>query len=115
MNPHDQIFLPVSLAGLVFALGTSLWAMRKRGVSSVLLFLLGAFVLWMALWLGSELGYRAWQAMDDPPDEAFADPEPAGYLFMGWILAGIYCRVVQYAALGVNRWRKGRTADGPPA
>ena len=51
-------------------------------------------MLWAGLFLGMELGYRAWQAMPDPPDEAFADIAPVGALVFGWVPSGMFCGFV---------------------
>ncbi len=111
MTPLDQVFYPVFGAGcLVGAIASALAARRPGGPRAWGLLLLGTLVVWGTLWLGLELGYRAWQAMPEPPEEAYADPEPAGALFLGWIPAGLSC----LALYRFFRWRRPRRAAGPP-
>jgi hypothetical protein len=102
MTPHDLIFYPMAAGGFLVAGGLAVLAERRGRIVALALLAVGSFVLWVALWLGSDLGYRAWQAMDDPPDEAYADPEPAGFLFMGWIPAGMFSAAC-YVMAGARR------------
>lgn len=47
-----------------------------------------AFGLWIALFIGVDSGYRAWQSGPNPPDEAFSDTGgPFTMLFLGWVPA----------------------------
>jgi len=43
------------------------------------------FALWVAMWVGAEYGYNAWQSIPDPPDEAFSDTGPIFFLLVGWL------------------------------
>ena len=43
------------------------------------------FVLWIALFIGVDSGYRAWQSIPNPPLEAFSDTDgPFSVMFLGW-------------------------------
>ena len=43
-------------------------------------------VLWIALFIGVDSGYRAWQSLPNPPEEAFSDTGgPFSFLFAGWL------------------------------
>jgi len=43
------------------------------------------FVLWIAMFVGAEVGYSAWQGIPNPPDEAFSDTGPIFFLLAGWL------------------------------
>ena len=51
--------------------------------------LVGIIIVWAGLFLGLDIGYREWQRMPDPPDEAFADTAPLGMLLAGWLPGGM--------------------------
>ena len=44
--------------------------------------------------LGSDMGYRAWQQIPNPRDEAYSNAAPAGLLIFGWIPGGMFCALV---------------------
>ncbi len=58
---------------------------------------------WAALFIGSDLGYRAWQSMPDAPEEAFSDASALGALVLGWLPGGIFCLAVFGLVRGM-RW-----------
>lgn len=59
--------------------------------------ILGVGILgtWIGLLVSSDLYFRVWQAMPNPPDEAYADSGPAGALLFGW-MPGILVMVVLF-------------------
>lgn len=104
MTPYIEKFIPIISLGCLVAGIASILAGRSSRLSRVIpLLALGVISWWIALFLGSELGYRAWQSMPDPPQQAFNDASAAGALFVGWIPATLYCMSI----FGITR-RLGR-------
>ena len=78
-----------SLWSLLIALLLVAWGSGRKRVG-VRMSLLGTavLILWIGLILGVETGYRAWQGIPEPPQEAFSDTGgPFVVLFMGWFPA----------------------------
>ncbi|MCA9195027.1 MAG: hypothetical protein KDB03_24815 [Planctomycetales bacterium] len=95
MTPYHEVFIPIFLMGILIAGGLSLLAgMRSGCLIPGILLVGGTLSLWAALFLGSDMGYRAWQKMPDPPDEAFSDASVLGAFVMGWFPASIFCIIV---------------------
>ncbi|MCP4953512.1 MAG: hypothetical protein GY922_16865 [Proteobacteria bacterium] len=95
MTPYHTYFFPIFGAGLLAALIVSLLAGWRRGCLVPLVCLpLGVLSFWSGLFFGAEIGYRQWQGMPNPPDEAFADTAPLGALLLGWLPASIFCGFV---------------------
>ena len=95
MTPYHESFLPIFLLGCFFAAVASLFAGRAKGcMLPAFLITIGIVVFWVAIFLGSDIGYRAWQSMDDPPDEAFSDASAMGALLFGWFPGLLYCLTV---------------------
>ena len=65
--------------------------------------MIGVVAFWFGLAIGSDLGYRAWQAMPDPSDEAFSDASAAGALLFGWMPGAMFCLVI-FAVVRAGRW-----------
>ena len=65
--------------------------------------MIGVVAFWSAVFVGSDLGYRAWQSMPDPPEEAFSDASALGALVFGWVPGGFFCLTVFALVRGV-RW-----------
>lgn len=76
------------------------------------LLLVGIFCTWAGLFLASDHGYRVWQRGPNPPDEAFADTAPIGFLLAGWIPGGIFVGLVFGVALLLFRWQRRRRHAG---
>ena len=92
MTVYHQYFFPIFGAGVLLALILSLAAGWRRGCIVPLICLpLGVFSFWSALFLAAEIGYRQWQSIPNPPDEAFADTAPLGALLVGWLPGLIFC------------------------
>ncbi len=104
MTPYHEYFVPFFLLGFLIAGTASFVAGRMSGcvVPGVLLWI-GVMVSWAALFIGSHLGYRAWQSMPDAPDEAFRDTSAAGALFLGWFPGLVFCLAVFGLVRGI-RW-----------
>jgi hypothetical protein len=124
MTPYHDIFIPIFLFGCSIAAIASFFAGRLSGcVWPGLLLLTGILAFWSAVFIGSDLGYRAWQSMPDPPEEAFNDASALGALVLGWFPAGIFCLTI-FGLVRVIRWilrwangqepAKGGKPDRPP-
>lgn len=104
MTPYHEVFLPILLLGCLIAGTLSLAAGTRSGcLVPGLLVLIGVIVVWAALFFGSDMGYRAWQSMPDPPDEAFSDASVLGALVLGWLPGLVFCSSVFGVARGF-RW-----------
>ncbi|MEZ6136543.1 MAG: hypothetical protein R3C53_16730 [Pirellulaceae bacterium] len=104
MTPFDETFLPIFMLGLLVAGILSLIAGARSGCAFPGFLLIGGtLTLWAAMFFGSDMGYRAWQEMPDPPDEAFSDASVLGTLVLGWFPAGIFCLMV-FAVVRGFRW-----------
>ena len=91
MTPYHEMFLPIFLVGCAIASVTAFVAGRRTGcLGPLTLFVVGVMSLWAALFFGADLGYRAWQAMPNPPEEAFSDASVVGALVFGWFPSGIF-------------------------
>jgi hypothetical protein len=91
-SPYDAVFWPIFGTGLTVAFVTSTAAAWSRSfVLPLVLLPLGVIAFWATIFLGSDLGYRAWQGIPNPPDEAYSDSAPAGLMILGWIPGGMFC------------------------
>lgn len=79
---------PLAL-GLGISLAMAIPGARLRGIGwSVGILLVAILGLWIALFIGVDSGYRAWQSGPNPPDEAFSDTGgPFSMLFFGCVPA----------------------------
>ena len=114
MNPYEQVFYPILGAACVIAAIASYLAARTSGVllPGVLL-ITGVVAIWAALFVGSDLGYRAWQSIPDPPREAFSDAFPTGAALFGWLPSAVFCWFVFALARQDRRSRsRGTTGTG---
>jgi hypothetical protein len=104
MTPYHETFLPIFLLGCLFAGAASVFAGRRRGcLLPTALLGAGVIAFWIALFVGVDLGYRAWQAMADPPGEAFSDAAALGALLLGWFPGAIFCVTIFFGVRGVRR------------
>ena len=95
MNPFEAIFYPIFGGACLLATIATFMAARTKGVvASGMLLAVGVFTVWAGMFFGSEFGYRAWQAMPDPPPEAYADTLPLGALLFGWVPGSFFCGVL---------------------
>lgn len=68
-----------------------------------ILLVVGVLAFWAGVFIGSDLGYRAWQTMPNPPEEAFSDASALGALVFGWLPGGIFCLAIFGLVRGI-RW-----------
>ncbi|MFT5302933.1 MAG: hypothetical protein ACI814_003750 [Mariniblastus sp.] len=95
MTAYHENFLPIFLLGCVIAVVASLFAGRISGcVWPGVLLIIGVLAFWSGVFIGSDMGYRAWQSMPDPPEEAFSDASVVGALVFGWLPGGMLCLTV---------------------
>ena len=95
MNPYEQIFFPIMGLGFSVAVVASFVAGWSRTTQlSTTLLLIAIVTFWAAMFIGSDMGFRVWQSIPNPPPEAFHDSFPSGALFLGWFPSGIFCGIV---------------------
>ena len=117
LNPYHSALLTYGGSALVvmmLLILIAVWRFRIWVQLGVIAF--GILLIWAGLFFGSELGYRSWQSMPDPPDEAFADTAPMGFLIGGWV-PGIMATLSWWGALLlVRNLIRGRddTPEPPP-
>lgn len=86
MTPLQETFITIFGGGATLSALLALIAGRLSGwLFPLLLFGLSVLSFWISLFLGLDLGYRAWQAMPNPPSAAYSDSSPAGAMIAGWI------------------------------
>lgn len=110
-------------AGLAIGIVASVLAGRNRSLVAVAFLLLaGTLAIWIGLFMAVDDGYRSWQRMPDPPDEAFSDgPAPIAAFLLGWVPAGTATALVFMAARLLSRDRQaerreiGARPPAPPA
>ena len=101
MTLFDEVFLPIFFLGVLTAGTLFLLAGVKSGCAFPGFLLIGGtLALWAAMFFGSDMGYRAWQEMPGPPDEAFGDASILGALIFGWLPAGLFCLMVYAVVRG---------------
>ena len=62
-----------------------MWASRRTRLSlRVALLVAATLALWIARFIAADSGYRAWQSIPNPSDEALADTGPIFFLLAGW-------------------------------
>ena len=106
-------FFTVAGVGLLAGITTAVLAGWNRWwLGQVPLLLVGILCSWVGLFLGSDHGYRVWQSGPNPPDEAFADTAPIGFLLAGWVPGGVFVGVVFASALLFFRWQRRRRRAG---
>lgn len=106
---HRTILIAHLLFGGLLAMLAAAGAVWSRSwPARILLVLVGVGIVWGAMLAGIGAGYRAWQAMPDAPDEAFADGGPMMFgLFLGWV-PGVATMAIGIAGMVALRWIAGR-------
>ena len=95
MTTFHEYFIPIFGAGVTVAVIASIAAGFSRGVIlPIVALIIGVLAFWAGLFLGSEIGYQKWQAIPNPPDEAFADTMPMGALIAGWVPGVCFCAFI---------------------
>lgn len=114
MSPYNAYFVPIFLTGCLVSVIASAFAAYRQGcaIPGVLLSV-GTLSFWAAMFIGSDLGYRAWQSLPNAPDEAFSDASVGGALILGWLPGGVFCLVVFLVTRGFRRLSN--WANPPPA
>ena len=100
MTPFQEVFLICLAIGLPFGFLVTVFASKAKSLfARVPLCLLAVLIVWLTLFLGVTQGYDAWQALPNPPEEAFADgAKLTGVVIAGWLPATI-CVASAYAFL----------------
>ena len=111
LNPYHSTLLFFSGSALLVMMFLVLIAVWRFPLwVQLITVLLGIAIVWGGLFIGSELGFRNWQAMPNAPDEAYADTAPLGMLIAGWLPAGYFTAawwgVLSLIALAVRRIRQ---------
>ena len=119
LNLFQSTFLAIAGPALAVALlMVCIATWRSRFWVQCIAVLLGTLILWAGLWLGTHVGYGAWQSMPDPPEEAFADgAQLTGTLIFGWLPAGVvtfaWWGLLTLIGFVLRRWRGPKTAPEP--
>ena len=72
--------------GLVHSSVIVIWASRRMRLGMRMALLVAATAtLGFKMFMPADSGYRAWQGISNPPDEAFSDTGPIPFLLPGWI------------------------------
>ena len=87
------VLLGIGLTASLLAAGLAAW--NRSWWGRLPLLAVGILGTWIGLLVSSDLYFRVWQAMPNPPDEAYADSGPAGALLFGW-MPGIVVMVVLF-------------------
>jgi hypothetical protein len=107
------LLLYLTIGGAVALASVSLGVFRFRLLGQILCLLVAIIALWASLIFGVGAAFDAWQAMPEPPNEAYADgAQLTGSIMFGWILAGPPC-VFLWACLTVAKTHLKR--DSVPA
>ena len=80
---HGPVYLVCGLA-LSFAIIFGASRCVKLRLRLPILFS-AILVLWIAMFVAADSGYRVWQQIPNPPEEAFSDTGPFVFLFLGWL------------------------------
>ena len=82
-------------SGFIIATALSVGASRlNRLTLRIILLALGGLVLWAGLFMAADSGYRLWQNIPHPPEEAFSDTGPIFFLLAGWLPSALFILAV---------------------
>lgn len=115
MTIYDSVFCTVASITLLVSLAPVLGAtfVENKAARSVLL-LSSVLLIWGGLFIASDVGYRAWQSIPDPPREAFNDAAPSGILIIGWIPAAILVGILYVTISKTVNWVRGSSNQQMP-
>ena len=86
------------LCGLMISSAMAIGASRFRKRNDrVILGIAATLVLWIAMFLAADSGYRAWQGIPNPPEEAFSDTGPVLFLIGGWLPSLVFVMLLNLA------------------
>ncbi len=107
-SAYQRGFLPWLVGGGVAAAAVIIFGRsRPRRLTGFACWLLAVLLLWGSLVQGVGAGYAAWQAIPNPPEEAFADGGPmVGTLFLGWVYSGVLCSACWALLLLISKIRR---------
>ena len=111
-SPSAAFYRMAGIGAIFGAIAAILAGWHRWWLVQLPLLLVGIFCTWAGLFLASDHGYRVWQRGPNPPDEAFADTAPIGFLLAGWIPGGIFVGLVFGVALLLFRWQRRRRYAG---
>lgn len=63
----------------------------------------GILLMWGGYFMGVEIGYRTWQGLPNPPDEAFSDTDGASGLFLGWLPSMVFLGCLHALSVSIRR------------
>ncbi len=83
---HEELLLHLAY-GFPLALAAGMRIPFARGwLRRIGLLVAGSVCFWLSLFLGTHIGYGAWQSMPNPPEEAYADGAKLMFALMaGWL------------------------------
>jgi hypothetical protein len=91
MTPLEVMFIPIfGSAAIVSAVLAFIGGRMSGWVGPLILLCISAFVCWVGLFLGLDIGYRVWQSAPNPEPAAYSDAGPSGALIFGWLPGGIF-------------------------
>lgn len=113
---HRTVLLANLLIGVLLASIAAVAVVWIRSwPARILLLLVGVVAVWASMLAGVGAGYRAWQSLPDPPEEAFSDGGPLMFsLVFGWFPGLIVVGVGVLAAWAIRRLIGPRSATGDP-
>lgn len=106
------LFQYLAAGGAAALASLSLGVFRFRVLGQLFCLLVAFLALWASLVFGVGAAFSAWQGMDNPPDEAFADgAQLTGSVMFGWMLCGPACALAWLGLMGAKRlfWRDAGT------
>ncbi len=95
---QSVLYLYLSAGGAAALTSLCLGVFRFRILGQLLCLLVAFLALWASLIIGVHEAYGAWQGMDNPPDEAFADgAKLTGSVLFGWMICAPACALAWLA------------------
>ena len=83
MCAHGTRYLAAGIViSLVMVIGASRFSSRRFRLPILFATVL---ILWIAMFIAADSGYRAWQSIPNVPKEAYSDTGPILFLMAGWV------------------------------